>query len=247
MLLLLMTGIGLHAQKGKDFAVSSPDGHIRVKIITSPQLQWSVTYDAQQVLAPSDIALTLGNGMVWGMEAKPAVPKEEHADGKFAAHFYKKDSITDKYNELRLSWKGSHGVIFRVYDDGAAYRFFSDGKDSIVVRSERAEFNFDKDYRVLLPYVREPRLEGDQFETSFEDLYDDTKLSAIYKDSPSQLFCRCWSICMNGMKAVITEADLENYPGDVRAKESGERSFFKRGFMRLLPGKRRPMAGIHQH
>lgn len=211
MLLLLMAGINLHAQKGKDFAVSSPDGHVRVKIIASPQLQWSVTYDGQQVLAPSDIALTLGNGMVWGMEAKPAASKEEHADTKFAARFYKKDSITDKYNELRLSWKGSHGVIFRVYDDGAAYRFFSDGKDSIVVQSERAIFNFDKDYNAFIPYVHEPRLAGDQHQTSFEDLYDETKLSGMIRDSLA--FLPLLVSLDNGMKVVVTEADLENYPG----------------------------------
>ncbi len=126
---------------------------------------------------PSAIGVELGNGVIWGKEAKVGVPKETHADGKFAANFYKKDSITDQYNELSLSWKDGHGIIFRVYNDGAAYRFFSNSKDSLLIRADQAEFNFDKDYDALicLMYV-DPRLAGDQHETSFEDLYTATKL-----------------------------------------------------------------------
>jgi len=211
MVLFLLTGSHLHAQKEKTFALNSPDSNIKVNIVTGSQLQWSVAYGSQQVLAPSGIALYLGNGEVWGKDIKITRSGEKHVDRKFAANFYKKDSITDRYNELRLTWKGNHGILFRVYNDGAAYRFFSDSKDSLVIRSEQATFNFDKDYNIYIPYVREPRLDGDQHETSFEALYDETKLSGMIRDSLA--FLPLLVDLGNGMKAVVTEADLEHYPG----------------------------------
>src|ERR1700733_8357198 len=130
-LFLLLTGSLLQAQKGKTFGLISPVGNIKVNIVSAPQLQWSVFYGSQQVLAPSAIGLQLDNGEVWGKEMKALVSNKDQVNRKFAANFYKKDSITDRYNELRLVWKGNHGIIFRVYDDGAAYRFFSYSKDSL--------------------------------------------------------------------------------------------------------------------
>jgi alpha-glucosidase len=221
-LFLLLAGIGGQAQKDKAFALSSPDGNIKVTIVTVPQLQWSVSYGSQQVLAPSGIALFLANGEVWGKDMKALVSNKEQVDQRFAANFYKKDSITDRYNELRLVWKGNHGILFRVYNDGAAYRFFSNSRDSLIIRSEQATFNFDKDYQAFIPYVREPRLAGDQHETSFEALYDETKLSGMIRDSLA--FLPLLVDLGNGMKAVVTEADLEHYPG-MYLKKNAEKDF----------------------
>jgi len=211
-ILLLLSGLLLRAQKEKAYTVSSPDGHIRVNIVGKPQIQWSISYGSQQVLAPSTISLRLANGSVWGSSMKGVASHTQSMDGKFAANFYKKDSVIDRYNELRLTWDGDHGILFRVYNDGAAYRFFSDSKDSLIVRSEQAEFNFDKDYNAFIPYVVDPRLAGDQHETSFEDLYTETKLSGMIRDSLAFLPLLV-DLGGSGIKALVTEADLEQYPG----------------------------------
>jgi alpha-glucosidase len=218
MFFLLLTGSFLHAQTGKTVGVSSPDGNIKITIVTAPKLQWSISYGPQQVLAPSAIALSLGNGEVWGNDMKIAGSKTSEVSTKFAAHFYKKDSIVDQYHELRLTARGGYGIIFRAYNDGAAYRLVPDSKDSLIVRSEQAEFNFDNDYNAFIPYVVDPRLAGDQHETSFEDLYTETKLSAMIRDSLA--FLPLLVDLGNGMKAVVTEADLEQFPGMYLKKNS---------------------------
>lgn len=206
-------------QPGRSFTLTSPDGHVLVHIVSSPQLQWSLFYDSQPVLAPSGIGVTVmpattsKTGETPGNRRQPKLisSKETNVDRKFAAHFYKKDSIADQYHELKLSWNNGQGILFRAYNDGAAYRQFFDSKDSVVIQREQTEFNFDKDYRLLLPYVRDPRRAGDQFQSSFENLYTDTVLSGLYRDSIA--FLPALVYLQNGMKAVITEADLENYPG----------------------------------
>jgi alpha-glucosidase len=124
---------------------------------------------------------------------------------------YKKSSIPDNYNQLVINFKNNYGVIFRAYNDGVAYRFTTNRKDSLTISSEQAEFNFDKDYKTLVPYVRDPRYKGDLFQTSFESLYEDRKLSEFLKDTLGMLPSL---IELNdGKKAVILEADLESYPG----------------------------------
>lgn len=214
-------------QKGAPLLLFSPNGQIQIHITLSPDLQWSVTDGDAQVLAPSDLAINMQSGETWGQgEKKPVITVSEGHE-TFAAHFYKKDSITDIYRQLRLSWKnkgrGLHGIIFRAYDDGVAYRFFSEKADSFFVHYEQAIFNFDKDYGLFIPYVREPRRENDQFQTSFENLYTEQKISAMYPDSIA--FLPMLVALDNSLKVVITEAGLEHFPGlYIRSNPSNDRS-----------------------
>jgi alpha-glucosidase len=101
-------------------------------------------------------------------------------------------------------------VIFRAYNDGAAYRFALNKKDSIVVNAERATFNFQDDYFVFIPYVNDAH-NNDVFETSFENNYQHLRFSEIKKDTLA--FAPVLVELRNGIKAAVTEADLEEYPG----------------------------------
>ena len=124
--------------------------------------------------------------------------------------FYKKDTITDNYTQLTLNCKGDYGVIFRVYNDGVAYRFFTKKKDSITIQSEDAEFNFNDDDSAWIPYSNDPH-NGDKYECSFENIYQHIPLSKFVKDTVA--FLPVLVDLSNNKKALITEADLEDFPG----------------------------------
>jgi alpha-glucosidase len=209
-LLVTLQALQLQAQKIKTFAISSPDGNIQVKIEAGTTLQWTASHQSQTIIAPSSISLTLQGGEVLGKNPQIANSKSEKLNEKIAAVNYKKDTVQNNCSQLTLNCKGNYGVIFRVYNDGVAYRFFTRRKDSLVVLSEEASFNFADDDSAFIPYSNDPH-NKDKYQCSFENTYQHIKLSQFVKDTVA--FAPVLVELPNNKKAVITEADLEEYPG----------------------------------
>jgi alpha-glucosidase len=209
--LLLLVAFAATAQKQKSFELKSPDGKITVAIGATGNLTWAITHENTRVILPSPISLSLSTGEVLGKDVAINNPKASAVHSIIAATLYKKATIPDDYNQLVINFKKNYSVIFRAYNDGVAYRFATNRKDSLTVSSEDVEFAFDNDYRTLVPYVREPRYGRDQFQTSFESLYEDRKLSEFVKDTLAML--PSLVELKDGKKAVILESDLEDYPG----------------------------------
>jgi len=208
--IVFITATTATAQKGKTYQLSSPNGSLQLMVTVGKQLQWAVTHEKQPVISLSSISLKLQTGEVLGNEAKIASAKIEKINTTITALNYKKDSVLDNYSQLTLNCKGDYGLIFRVYDEGMAYRFFTGRKNEITIRSEEATFNFSNDYMAYIPYVNDPH-NNDKYECSFENNYQHIKLSEFKKDTLA--FAPVLVELENGKKAVITEADLEDYPG----------------------------------
>ena len=222
---LVFLTTSLFAQK--QYTLQSPDAKITVTIEAGDNLTYSVLHGSTQVLAPSPIAMTLGDGKVLGENLKVISTKTNSVNEIVKANFYKKNEIVDNYNELSITFQGRYKVIFRAYDDGVAYRFVTYFPKQIVVESETADFNFDDDYTALVPYVNARRGEGDfisqQFFTSFENVYTTTKLSQTEPDR--LVFLPCMVQLNDGKKVVITEADLEDFPGLLLRNATGKTGF----------------------
>jgi alpha-glucosidase len=107
----------------KVYEVKSPDGKITVTVNTGKETTWQVSHEETKVITPSVIALTLSANDVLGRNVKVAKASTKKVDSSFDTPFYKKSKVTDRYNQLLLQCSGNYGMEFRVYDDGAAYRF----------------------------------------------------------------------------------------------------------------------------
>jgi len=190
--------------------VASPDGNIVIEVTAGPKMLWSVSHKGQPVITPSAIALAADYNDTIGNNAKVVSAKVTAVNDVIDALNYKKDKVVDNYNELVLQCKNDYSVVFRAYNDGAAYRFVTKKQTSLIIVNEEANFNFAADDSAYVPYANDPH-DGDKFQTSFENLYQHIKLSQFVKDSVA--FAPVLVELANGKKAVITEVDLEDYPG----------------------------------
>lgn len=200
----------LSAQKNKGFEITSFEGNITLKVEVGAKLQWSVKYNGQQIIAPSSISLQLESGEGLGDNVKVLSSKTAKSDNVITAINYKKSNIPDQYNQLTINCKGDYGVIFRVYNDGVAYRFFTKRKGELIVKNEEANFNFTADHKSFVPYMWDYR-GGKIFNSSFEALYKEINISKFASDS--LVFLPVLVSAENNIKVVILEADLEDYPG----------------------------------
>ncbi len=198
------------AQTGKTYQVKSPDGKISISITAGAAVNWSVKHEGTEVIMPSEISVTLDNGEVLGKNAAIKKSVEALANETITTPIYKKSTVQDNYNQLTLTFKGDYGLIFRAYNDGVAYRWFTQKKDEITIVNEEANFNFKDDDKAFLPFVNDYR-NKDKFNTSFESHYDNLNISAIKKDTLA--FLPVLVDVGDPLKAVILEADLQDYPG----------------------------------
>jgi len=158
--------------------ITSPDGKIKVTIEANGNIFYSVTYENKTVLLPSIINLTLENGI--DISGKIDLKKTSIRNNNsivISPIPEKRRNIPDIYNELTVRFKIPFSIIFRVYNDGVAYRFLSHIKDSIIVKQEAATFNFPANHFVYYPEVVK-RDNADIYHTSFEEPY---QLTALHK------------------------------------------------------------------
>ena len=207
--ILLISSI-LTAQQKNDFVVQSLDGALSVKIEAGAKFEWSVQAGGEQIIAPSAISLSLEDGEVLGDNATVSSSNAEKNNNVMAAINYIKASIPDDYRQLTINCKNGYGVIFRVYNDAVAYRFFTKKKGEIIIKNEEANFNFAGDHKAFLPYMWDYR-GGKIFNSSFEALYREITISQFLNDSLA--FLPVLVDVGNNKKVVILEADLEDYPG----------------------------------
>jgi alpha-glucosidase len=197
-------------QENRTYTLSSPDGSITLMVQVNDELQWSLKHKQQQVIDLSSISLKLADDLVLGKKAKVSSSEIEEVNTNFQAINYKKAIVRDHCNQLTLKCKGDFGVIFRVYNDALAYRFYTTMPGEIVIMNEEANFNFTDDHQVFIPYMWDYR-DGKIFNSSFEALYAEQKISEFRPDSLA--FLPVLVDVNQGKKAIILEADLEEYPG----------------------------------
>lgn len=207
---LLLAANCFSASKRAKYFVSSPDKQTVLQLELGTDLQWYVINGSDTVLTPSVISLHLTDGTVLGKNPRIESIKREAVNKTLLAVNYRKKEVSDNYNQMIVTFKGDYGLIFRAYNDGVAYRFFSTKKGGIAIADEEANFNFKSDHKAWIPYVRDPR-EGDNFQTPFEILYDHSLISQFHIDSLSIL--PLLVDLGNQKKALLMETDLDDYPG----------------------------------
>lgn len=204
-LLLLLGNTSLTA-KEKKYALSSPDGRLKIEVSAGSGLAYLVVHDKDTILSHSNIGLVLADGTVIGNTPQVTGVQRKKIKDKVESPFYRFKEFVATCNELNLKLKGGFGVIFRAYNEGAAYRFYTTQHSDILIKDELAEFNFNKDYTAYLPYTTN---EKKPMAMAFQNIYDVTPLS---KAQPTLAFLPVTVDC-GRVKLTLLESDLEAYPG----------------------------------
>ena len=185
--------------------VTSPDGALVVTIGTEGQVTWSVAHRGRAVINPSPVAVKLGDGRVLGEKPLLTTSFRRSVDTVLKPPVrYRRAEVRDRFNEVVFAFDGSYSLAVRAYDDGAAYRWMTRLPGDITVADEVASFAFAGDHLVYFP--EETSLLSHQ-----ERLYKRLRISEITPGRFSSLPAMVQ--LPGGMKAVITEADLVDYPG----------------------------------
>ena len=200
---LLYIGATVSAE---NYLVKSPDGKIVAELNTNKYLSLQFKYNGSILLQESSIGVTLNDGMDMGKNPKVASHKLSNHKETIHAPFYRQQNFETGYQELNLKLKNGFGIILRAYDEGVAYRFYTQRKGKTIILNENAAYQFGKDKKAWLPYTTTPEK---PFAMAFQNIYHETRLDTAKQDLaflPATVDC-------GKAKVTILESDLEKYPG----------------------------------
>lgn len=203
--LLLLIGNASFAAKEKKYVLSSPDGTLKVEISAGNELAYQVMHGNDTILSHSNIGLVLENGTIVGKTPRITGERRRKIKDNIESPFYRFKEFVATGNELDLKLKGGFGIIFRAYNEGVAYRFYTTQSSDIIIKEEQAEFNFKEDYTAYLPYTTNDKK---PMAMAYQNVYDITPLS---KAQPKLAFLPVTVDC-SSVKLTLLESDLEAYP-----------------------------------
>lgn len=182
--------------------LASPDKKINISVNISEKIYYSVTLNGQPLLTDAFLQLNLEQTAL-GLNAKllrKTISSVNSSSNPIVP--LKNKTVANIYNLLRLDFKGDFSVEFRAYDDGIAYRFITNKKDSLIVTDENVHLAFPD-------AVKATYLETPSFKTAYEIQYRQNELGKLDKSKMSVLPIL---FDTGKYKMLFSEADLYDYP-----------------------------------
>lgn len=194
-----------HAQSAKTYKVYSPNQKIILDIRINQKIEYDLALNGRLLLKNSTMAMDVDHRKLGAnpqvLSTVPAAVNRERpvpVPQKFAV-------LRENYNELRLNFKDGYAVVFRVYDDGMAYRFETSlPQTEVKVYDEDAALNFSGDFNVYYPKE--------------EGFFSHNEREFVYlplKDIPENSVASIPAIVdtKTGVKLAIADSDVDDYPG----------------------------------
>ncbi|MBS1665120.1 MAG: glycoside hydrolase family 97 protein [Bacteroidetes bacterium] len=228
LLLLLFCIAAVAANADSVITVTSWDKKIKVGLSTGASVSYSLWYAGSRVVENSPISLTI-DGKVLGKNVLVKKISRDSIHSVIKPLYGKFDRLTDNYKEVRIDFDAPFSLVLRVYDEGIAWRWVTSFPSEVTVNEEQVTVAMKPAFGALLSET--PKL------TSWELPY--TSYSSIDQVPDSNNIIVPALFTGKGLKLVVTESDLRDYPGMFLKKTSG--GF--RGYFAAYPKKETPYGG----
>jgi len=208
-LFLFFVPVVLFSQNGQTYTLASPNNALVLHIEAAISLNWQLDLRGKPLTVAAPMSLQLEGYGVLGQQAKVLRTGRTTSNKLVEPEVHQKSaSISEQYNELTLYCQGDWGVSFRAYDEGVAYRFFTNIKTEkgvpVTVVDETYAFRPAICERIFFA-------EEESFYSHNERVckqllpadLNETRLASL----PTLVECA------NGVKVLLTETDLREYPG----------------------------------
>ncbi|KAA8483089.1 alpha-glucosidase [Arcticibacter tournemirensis] len=214
----------------RQFNLSSPDGRVTVKVEVGDDIKWSASLDGKPVILPGSVSMAV-NKDILGKKPVLLSQSRRQINNRITVDVPRKNKTEqDLCNELLLQFKNNYSLIFRAYNEGAAYRFETKYKNEVLVENEDVNLSFNPGSQVFFP-------EEESIISHYERSYIDTALASLSLGR----FCSLpVLVTSGGVRVLVTEADLFDYPNLFLSATAGNSlaAKFPPVLLQADPGKR---------
>ena len=194
-----------HAHGATTYELSSPNQKIKLRIDVEARIEYDLLLNQVLLLENSTLALDIERRKLGVapqvVSATPSTVNRElrvPVPRKFAV-------LREHYNELRIVFKDDYAVVFRLYNEGMAYRFETSLlQNAVKVYNEESSLTFADNFHVYYP-------QEDGFFSHNEREFVYLPLKNIAQGSLASIPVIVNTT--NGAKLMLAEADVDGYPG----------------------------------
>lgn len=226
-LLTGLLGLLTVACGGPQKDLESPDGNVAVHIAMKDSVPYyTISLRGEQMLEPSQLGLVrndadFSKGLAL-VSRSETVPVEDHYTMKYGKRRKRNYRANQQTYHLQNSSGGRLDLVFRVSNDGVAFRYqFPDSSSSIyAIREEKTAFNFPDSARAWLQPLANVNTGFAQTNPSYEEYYH--RGIPVGTPSPNEAGW-CYPALFKSGHAwlLITESGLQgHYPGTRLRPES---------------------------
>jgi alpha-glucosidase len=203
--LICMLSFAGEAVSQSSYTLESPDKRIEIRAHATDGISYDVLFKGKTLLRDSRISIDIDHNKL-GLNPKVVGSKQRSVNQALQPVVRQKfANIHENYDELRLEFEGQYTIVFRAYNEGAAYRLETSlPQHEVHVYSEEADFNFAGDDPVFYP-------QEESFFSHNERKYIPQLMSQIASAAIASL--PAVVDAGDGVKVAIAESGLEEYPG----------------------------------
>lgn len=170
--------LGSSCSEKNEKSVSSPDGKITIKCWSNEnqKLTYQIEYNNQLIIKPSSLGILMEDSD-YSTGMKITASDTESVSDSYDMLYGKQSHITYEANQLTINTLSTNGgkmdIIFRVSNDGVAFRYsFPTESDSIKrITSESTSFNFDASTKAWLQPMAKSKSGWCETNPSYEEHY----------------------------------------------------------------------------
>jgi alpha-glucosidase len=208
--------------------LKSPNGNVELEFSLSNENApvYSIKYKGKQIIYPSSLGITFSEGAFLGKFLDITKIIKNSGQETYNIVAGKTSKAMAEYNELvvsleeKVNLKRKLDIIFRVYNEGAAIRYFIPAQEEIKnyeILKEHTIFDFKEDH-VCWPMI------VPTYSSSYEEFYNKYYLNDI---NPGFLITLPLTVKFhNGPYVCITEANLNDYAGMYLKKLKDQNNIF---------------------
>jgi alpha-glucosidase len=191
--------------KTREYKLSSPDQKLTAVIKIDSTIRFELFRMGSGLMTSEPIGIKWADGTSIGVN--PVVKKAQQGavDRVVKPEIKEKsESISDKYQELKLLFKPDYSLEFRMYDDGFAYRFVLNKSGDLVVENEMGGYRFDASDSVCLALEK-------NFYSSYETPYIYKTIGTLAIDD--RFYMPVLVHKPDGTGLWLGESNVRDYPG----------------------------------
>jgi alpha-glucosidase len=185
--------------------VQSPNKELKASIELKDKIYYTITYNNDVLLRDCQLQLELDKEIL-GANPKLISKKTSDLNEIIRPEIPLKNAVVEnKCTVLSMKFRDNYSVEFRAYNDGIAYRFITNKKDSVIVKDEIFAVNFPSHYLMHLQQTK-------SFKTAYEHPYTHVASTHLYKEATPMSVLPVLIDTKKQYKILITEANLYDYP-----------------------------------
>lgn len=203
--LVLLTIVLALTANAQQHELRSQDGRILVTIKTGDKLTYDLLVNNRPILRDSSISIDIDHKRL-GANPRIISATNNSVDREITSPVPLKSArVRERYRELRLEMEGNYLLVFRVFNEGVAYRIETTlPQTQVKVYEEEMKLRFAGDYTAYYP-------KEDSFFSHNEREFAALRLQEISKSTLASLPALIDT--KENLKLLIAESDIDDYPG----------------------------------